>query len=147
MVLLDFPTFEYRWKKTGDKVFLFDVIRKKYVVLTPEEWVRQHLIHYLIAKKNYPKTLIKIESGLAYNNLPKRSDVVVFDRKGSVFITIECKAPHVKLNQSTIDQVAVYNKQYKSKFLAITNGLQHLVFEMDYRNKQHRLTGEYPDFT
>ena len=146
MVQVDFPPFEYKLKQEGDKTYLFDLIRKKYVALTPEEWVRQHLVNYLVRIKNYPKSLIKLESGLVYNNLAKRSDVLVFDRQGAVFLTVECKASHIKLNQSTIDQVAVYNMKYKSKFIAITNGLMHFVFEMDYKNGQFNLKNGFPEF-
>src|SRR5690606_27113443 len=94
MVDLNLPSFEYRIKKTEEKTFIFDEIRKKFVVLTPEEWVRQHFVHYMIGHLRYPRALINVETGLAYNQLRKRSDIVLYDRTGKPWMIVECKAPH-----------------------------------------------------
>lgn len=102
---------------------IFDVIRKKYIVLTPEEWVRQHFIHFLINSYKYPKSLMKVESGLKYNNLQKRSDIQVYTRKGHPFLIVECKASNVKLDSKVIDQAALYNKSIGADYIIVTNGM------------------------
>ena len=120
---LNLPRFAIRIKESEKGTVIFDVIRKKYVVLTPEEWVRQHLVHYLIDHKGYPKSLIKVESGLKYNQLQKRSDVLVFDRTGKPFLLVECKSSVIKLNRDVIYQGATYNKTIGARYLLVTNGL------------------------
>src|SRR5690349_12811460 len=109
MVALNLPPFEYALKREGEKIFILDQLRKKYLLLTPEEWVRQHFVHYLIRERQYPKALIKIEGGLKFNTLSKRSDIVIFSREGKPWMLVECKAPDYKLRQSTIEQAATYN--------------------------------------
>jgi hypothetical protein len=132
MSTLNLPSFEYQLKKEDGKVFIFDILRKKYLVLTPEEWVRQHFIHYLINEMKYPKALIKLEGGLSYNTLAKRSDIVVFDREGKPWMVVECKAPDQPINDSTLRQASTYNSKLKAKYLAVTNGLVHFYFETDW---------------
>jgi hypothetical protein len=123
MELLNLPAFDHKLKKINDKLCIWDVIRKKYIVLTPEEWVRQHFIHLLINEYLYPKSLIKIESGLNYNERQKRTDVQIFDRDGEIFMIIECKASYIPLNQAVFYQAATYNQVLKAKYLTITNGM------------------------
>src|SRR5690606_41190461 len=94
MLKLNLPSFDYNLLKEEGKIWILDGIRKKYIVLTPEEWVRQHFIHYLINEKKYPRSLMRIEGGLRYNALQKRSDIVVYDVKGLPWLVVECKAPH-----------------------------------------------------
>lgn len=132
MVSLNLPAFDYVLKKEAGKVFILDIIRKKYLVLTPEEWVRQHFIHYLLTTLQYPKALIKVEGGLSFNRLQKRSDIVVFDRKGSPWMVIECKAPDQKLSQQTLHQASVYNHTLQAKYLVVTNGLVNVCCEVDW---------------
>jgi len=134
MVVLNLPEFDVKLKKSEGKVWIFDGIRKKYLVLTPEEWVRQHLIHYFMDQLNYPKSLIRIEQGLKYNQLQKRSDIIVFDRNGNPWMIVECKAPDVKLNQSSVQQVAVYNSSIKAKYVAVSNGMKHVCYELTGSN-------------
>jgi len=131
---LNFPLIELKTKVQDEKIYCFDVIRKKYLLLTPEEWVRQHLVHYLVAI-DYPKGLIAMESGLRFNNLAKRTDIVVRDREGQVFMLVECKAPSIKLTQKVIEQASVYNQVLNAKYLAITNGMSWYCFEMDYNQQ------------
>lgn len=133
MVSLNLPSFEYQLKKEGDKVWIFDVIRKKYLVLTPEEWVRQHFVHYLIVEMKYPKALIKLEGGLTYNTLAKRSDIVVFDRKGKPWMVVECKAPEQTMNEATLRQASMYNKKLLAPYLTISNGLKTFFFEINFQ--------------
>ena len=125
MTTLNFPTFEVRTKTKGERMLIFDSIRKKYVALTPEEWVRQHLIHYLVEDKGYPAMLISVEMPLKYAQMDKRSDVLVNDRNGQPLMLAECKAPEVNINQKVFEQIAVYNLTIQAPCLMITNGLQH----------------------
>src|SRR5690554_7513928 len=106
---------------------IFDEIRKKFLVLTPEEWVRLHVVQFLIREHKYAKGLINVEKQLKVNNLSKRYDVVVFNKNGSVFMIVECKAPSVPIDQVTFDQVARYNLALKAQYLMVTNGLQHYI--------------------
>jgi hypothetical protein len=115
MMKLNLPSFDCVVKKEEGKFLILDVIRKKYLVLTPEEWVRQHFVNYLITELNYPKSLIKIEGGLTFNKLSKRSDIVVFNRHGEPWMIVECKSPSQKINQSTLRQASVYNHTLKGK--------------------------------
>ncbi len=144
---LVFPAFDYRIIEKNNKTYIFDIIRKKNIVITPEEWVRQHLVHFLINHMNYPKSLISIEDGLKVNRMQKRSDIVVYQRNGSVFMVIECKSYRVKLDQKVMDQLSNYNQKYKAKYLAITNGKQVFICEMDYLKKSSQFINEFPDFT
>jgi len=123
MILLNLPKFEIQVKEMDKGTCIFDVIRKKYIVLTPEEWVRQHFIHFLINSYKYPKSLMKVESGLKYNNLQKRSDIQVYTRKGHPFLIVECKASNVKLDSKVIDQAALYNKSIGADYIIVTNGM------------------------
>ena len=125
MKALNFPAFEVRTKTDGKRTLIFDGVRKKYVSLTPEEWVRQHLIHYLITEKSYPAALTSVETPLKYARMDKRSDVIVSDRNGNPLMLAECKAPEVALTQKVFEQIAVYNLTVQATFLMITNGLQH----------------------
>ena len=132
MVTLNLPAFDYVLKKEDGKVFILDIIRKKYLVLTPEEWVRQHFIHYLITGLHYPKALIKVEGGLSFNQLQKRSDIVVFDRNGEPWMIVECKSPDQKLSQQTLRQASVYNHSLQAKYLTVTNGMIHICCAVDW---------------
>jgi len=117
----------YPFKLTDDKgqLTLFDELRKKNIVLTPEEWVRQHFVQFLIRQKQYPKSLIKLEGGLRLHGMAKRTDIVVFNPFGEKILLVECKAPSVAITQATFDQAARYNIVHKVTLLAVTNGLQH----------------------
>ena len=125
MQKLNFPQFEYRFKSTENKVSIFDVIRKKFIVLQPEEWVRQHCVHYLINEKNYPKSLINVEKELNINGLKKRYDIVIFNSDGSILLIVECKSYDITINQDTFDQIARYNLALNAEFLMVTNGINH----------------------
>ena len=125
LTTLHFPAIDARTKAEGKRTLIFDKIRKKYVALTPEEWVRQHLIHYLIAEKNYPATLISVETPLKYADVDKRSDVLVSDRNGRPLMLAECKAPEIAITQKVFEQIAIYNLTIQAPCLMATNGLQH----------------------
>ncbi|EHG98740.1 hypothetical protein HMPREF9441_03410, partial [Paraprevotella clara YIT 11840] len=117
---LNFKAYEFRTKKADGKWWIYDIIRRKYVVLQPEEWVRQHVLHFLIEEKGYPKSLINVEKALTVNELTKRYDVVIYTRRGDIFLVVECKAPNVSITQDTFDQIARYNLALKSTYLMVT---------------------------
>ena len=146
MVKLNLPEFDYKLKKAEGKVWIFDVIRKKYLVLTPEEWVRQHFIHYLITEKKYPRSLIRVEGGLNYNQLQKRSDILVFGRDGNPWMIVECKAPNLSLSAMTLQQVSAYNASLKAKFISVTNGLVHYCASTDWSTAKTELLKDFPEF-
>jgi hypothetical protein len=126
---LNLPEFNLSLRKDKGKVWIFDVIRKKYLVLTPEEWVRQHFIHYLVEQLKYPKALFRVEGSLTYNKLQKRSDIVIHNRQGRPWMLIECKSPTIKLTQKAFNQVAVYNMTIGARYVAVTNGMVQYCFE------------------
>ncbi len=146
MRALNLPGYSFKLKESSGKVQILDELRKKYVVLTPEEWVRQHIVQYLIQEKKYPSSLIAIEIGLKYNQLQKRADVLVYDRQGTPFLLVECKAPEVKITQDVFHQIAVYNMSFKVKYLLVTNGMDHFICEMDYTNNSYQFLKEIPVF-
>lgn len=123
-----------------------DELRKKYVVLSPEEWVRQHIVQYLINFKDYPKGLISLEKGLRVNDLLKRTDVLVFDSNTEPLLLIECKAPEVKITQEVFDQASRYNSVYKVKYILITNGLEHFCAEIDHISSSYKFLSDIPSF-
>lgn len=147
MLKLNLPSFDYKLRKEEGKVWIFDGIRKKYIVLTPEEWVRQHFIHYLINEKKYPRSLMRIEGGLRYNALQKRSDIVVYDVKGLPWLVVECKAPHEPISQATVHQASVYNATLKAPYIAVTNGIHHVWAKVDWTQKTTALLDDAPPFT
>ncbi|AKP51877.1 hypothetical protein CA2015_2465 [Cyclobacterium amurskyense] len=128
------------------KYYVFDPIRKKKLLLTPEEWVRQHITHYLVKHLNYPGSLISLEKGLKYNALQKRFDILVLDRTGASFFLIECKAPDVKLNQKTIEQVCLYNNKFNAPYLCISNGRQHFCLQKDLKTGKYSQIAHFPMF-
>ncbi len=146
MFPLNLPTFNPKIKKEGGKSWVFDSIRKKYIVLTPEEWVRQHFINHLIQDLKYPRSLFKVESGLVFNALPKRSDIVVHDRNGKPWMLVECKSPTIKLSQRAFNQIAVYNMNIGAKYLAVTNGMVHYCCEAATPGNEPRFLNNFPPF-
>jgi hypothetical protein len=147
MYTLNLPDFDCKLKKAEGKVWIFDVIRKKYIVLTPEEWVRQHFINYLISDLKYPRALIKVEGGLKFNQLSKRSDIVVFDREGSPWMVVECKSPTVALSQESLMQASAYNASLRSKYITITNGLSHHCAAVDWAMGKTLVLDALPEFS
>jgi hypothetical protein len=146
MQKLNLPTYNFRLKSNQNKTLIFDKLRKKYLVLTPEEWVRQHFVQFLIDEKKYPTSLIALEKQLIINNLKKRSDILIFNKKGNHEIIVECKAPTIKITQDTFDQIARYNLKLEAKFLVVTNGLEHFYCKMDFKNKTYIFLKELPNY-
>lgn len=147
MQKLNFPTYSFRFKNSENKVAIFDEIRKKFVILTPEEWVRQNVVRFLLEEKKYPKSYINVEKLIKINDLSKRYDIVVFQPNGEIFLLIECKAPEVKISQQTFDQIARYNLVLNAKHLMITNGLNHYFCQMDFENEKYSFLRDLPDYT
>jgi len=146
MYKLNLPKYKFKLSKKNDKIYIFDEIRKKKIFLTPEEWVRQHFIQYLIKEYDYPKSLIAVEKEIKVNNLKKRFDILVFNNKGEHELIVECKAPTIKISQNTFDQIARYNLELKAKFLIVTNGLDHFFCKMDFENKKYIFLEELPKY-
>lgn len=143
---LNLPPYPFKITQKDDYIFIFDELRKKHLVLTPEEWVRQHFIQNLIQQGKFPKTLIQIEGGLVLNQLQKRSDILVYNTAGEKLMLIECKAPKVKITQSVFDQAARYNSVHQAKWIALTNGLQHVYAKMDLEKGSFTFIQELPEY-
>ena len=144
MQQLNFPSFQFRFKNSENKLLVFDDIRKKFVLLTPEEWVRQHAVHYLFKIKGYSKSYINVEKVIKINGLNKRYDIVVYKPDGSIFLLVECKEPNVTIDQRTFDQIARYNLTLKADFLMVTNGINHYYCKMDYEAKKYHFLNDIP---
>jgi hypothetical protein len=128
---LNFPDYEFRFKKS-DKggLMIFDCIRKKFVELSPEEWVRQNLISYLIYQKHYPASLFSVETGLSLNKTQKRTDVVIYNKHKQISVLVECKAPNIKIDKSVAEQALRYNLVHNAEFVILTNGLVHVYYQI-----------------
>lgn len=145
MLELTLPAFDYKVRKTSGTVLIFDVIRKKYVVLTPEEWVRQHVIHYLAEHKHYPLSLIAVEREIPLYGMRRRFDLVCYDREGNPYLLIECKAPAIELNQKVFDQAFRYNLTLAAPYVAITNGIRHFCGKID-THRGFVFLEDFPDY-
>jgi len=143
MSKLNFPDYEFKIKNIDNKTYIFDIVRKKFFILNPEEWVRQHVICYLL-EKEISMNHIGIEKKVIVNKMNKRFDIVVYNRDGSVKLLVECKAPSVKIDQAVFDQTLIYNKSLNSQFMMITNGLIHFFFKIDYKTKKYKFIKEFP---
>jgi hypothetical protein len=143
---LNLPPHPFKISDDNGTLTLFDEIRKKTIIITPEEWVRQHFVQYLIKQKNYPRSLIKLEGGLKLNTLQKRTDIVVFNSSGERILMVECKAPSVTIDQKTFDQIARYNMVHKVSLLAVSNGLQHYYCTIDHEKCTYQFIEELPAY-
>nr|WP_199078137.1 type I restriction enzyme HsdR N-terminal domain-containing protein [Pedobacter sp. ASV19] len=143
-VPLNLPAYPFKITRKEDQLYIFDEIRKKHLVLTPEEWVRQHFIQFLVLERKFPKSLIQIEGGLTLNKLQKRTDIVIYNTNGERIMVIECKAPSVKISQSVFDQAARYNSVHKAKWLVVTNGLKHCYALINHLESRFLFVEELP---
>jgi hypothetical protein len=141
---LNFPAYQFRMKEENGMLQIFDPARKKYVALTPEEWVRQHLIHYLNKDKGYPIGLMKIEKEFKYNKLRKRADIIVCERTGAPRLMAECKSPDVVITQGVFDQAMRYNLIMDVKIMVLSNGINHFCFQLDKANQTYLALTEIP---
>ena len=146
MIKLNLPAYKFTFQEDNEKTKIFDDIRKKFLVLTPEEWVRQNIIRFLVEDRKFPKNLIAIEKGLKLNGLQKRTDVLVYSKEGTPILMIECKAPEIKIDQKVFDQIGRYNINFKLPYLLVTNGLEHYCAKIDFKNRSFSFLSEIPDY-
>ena len=146
MYKLNFPLYQIPLKNKENKTLVFDSIRKKWLKLVPEEWVRLNCIEFLINEKKISRSLISVEKEFKLNNLKKRFDIVVFNKKGEIHLLVECKAPNVKISQSVFNQITKYNLVLKSKFLMISNGINHYFFSMNFESQKIEFLKELPSY-
>lgn len=146
MQQLNLPSYSFSIKTIKDKPYIFDTQRRRYVSLTPEEWVRQHFIQFLIQDKNYPSAYLAIEKELKMNGMRKRCDAILYNERAEPIIIIEIKAAHVPITQATFDQVAVYNTSLQVVYLMVSNGLQHYCCKIDSKNAQYLFLPEIPSY-
>jgi type I site-specific restriction-modification system R (restriction) subunit len=144
---LNLPTYFFRIKEDRGKKYIFDEIRRRFVLLTPEEWVRQHVVNFLVTQKNFPLSLISVEKGFKNNQRKQRYDLLVFDRKGEPLMMIECKAPGIDINQHVFDQAGRYNNKYKAAYMLISNGMNHYCCLINKTSRQYRFLQEIPDYS
>lgn len=146
LTTLNLPARDLQVRSDGGTRSVFDPIRSKYVRLTPEEWVRQHFLGYLVSDCGYPSALIAVEMGFKYQEMMRRADIVVHDRRGSPFLMAECKAPEVPIKQTTFDQVSRYNRVVGASFLAVTNGMEHFCWSVDRASGRYEFLDGIPPF-
>jgi hypothetical protein len=146
MQKLNFPSYEFRLKNSENKTLIYDEIRKKFVVLQPEEWVRQHCIKYLITEKKYSKSLINVEKTIIVNNLKKRYDIVIYNSDGSIHLIVECKSFKISITQKTFDQIARYNLALNATYLMVTNGMDHYFAQLIVDKKHYNFLRDFPKF-
>lgn len=147
MDTLNFPNYRFRFKNSENIRQIFDPIRKKFVVLTPEEWVRQNTLSFLMNEKKIPSTLIGVERKIMVNGVPKRYDIVVHKPNGSILLLVECKAPQVRIDQEVFDQIARYNLSLNAQLLMVTNGLNHYFCTLDYTKETYRFLKNLPSYS
>ena len=146
MQKLNLPEYDFRIKTEAGKHYIFDSLRKKFIVLTPEEWVRQHFIQYLTIEKKYPLSLMAVEKQIVINGQQRRFDLLIYDRNGQPLLIAEFKASQVKISQHTFDQVVRYNVALRVKYVVVSNGLQHFSCEMNNAENTYKYLKEIPVF-
>lgn len=143
---LERPSYKLKIKKEDGKVFVFDEIRKKYVVLTPEEHVRQNIIQFLIIEKSFPKNLFTVEGSIDLNGLKRRFDILISANTGNPIMIVECKAPNIKIDQTVFDQITAYNMVTKVEYLLVTNGINNYCCRLDFTNNCYEFLKDIPDY-
>ena len=146
MKTLNLPSYQFNLIVENKKTKIFDAIRKKFLVLTPEEWVRQHIIQFLIEEKGFPKSLIAVEQGLKLNGLQKRADILVYSKIGHPLFMVECKAPQIKIDQKVLDQIGRYNITFKLPYLLVTNGMEHYCAKVNFETKKFSFLYDIPNY-
>jgi len=144
---LNLPEYNFTIRQTDNKKEIFDPVRGKYVSLTPEEWVRQNFIRFLIEEKGYPASLIAIEKGLTVNKKPRRFDAVAYDKTGMPLVLIEFKSVNIAISQKVFEQIALYNQLLKVKYLIVSNGLKHYCCQIDFQKQSINFLKDIPDYT
>ncbi|MBQ7571173.1 MAG: type I restriction enzyme HsdR N-terminal domain-containing protein [Bacteroidaceae bacterium] len=147
MQALNLPPADLRLSQREGQTAVFDPLRRRYVRLTPEEWVRQHFVHYLIHHKGYPEGLLANEVSLSLNQTAKRCDTVLYDQHAHPRMIVEYKAPHIQLSQRTFDQISRYNIVLRVPYLIVSNGMQHYCCRVDLERQTYQFLREIPDYT
>lgn len=146
MSSINLPSYPYRLQRTPEGIKIFDALRHKWLVLTPEEWVRQHFVAFLCNHKGYPSSLMNNEVSLELNNTRRRCDTVVFDRSGQPLVIVEYKASSVEITQKVFDQIVRYNMVLHARYLMVSNGLSHFCCRIDYDNHSYEFLKEIPRY-
>ncbi|MBO4445203.1 MAG: type I restriction enzyme HsdR N-terminal domain-containing protein [Bacteroidaceae bacterium] len=146
MLELNLPPFDKKIIQDGDKVSIFDVIRRRYVALTPEEWVRQHFVHFLIDEKGFPLSHMSNEVQVKLNGMSRRCDTVLYDKSLQPILIAEYKAPTVDITQKVFDQICRYNIVLHVKYLIVSNGLSHYCCQIDYENGSYTFLPDIPTY-
>lgn len=146
MLSLNLPKYEAKFEKRGGKTQIWDVLRRRYVSLTPEEWVRQHFIHYLTIHKGYPAPLLANEVTLLLHGMKRRCDTILYDRTPAPRMILEYKAPHIAISQKVFDQISRYNLVLRVDYLIVSNGIEHYCCKMDYVNQSYSFLEQIPDY-
>lgn len=144
---LNLPAYDYKLRRDSDGVKIFDRLRSKYVAVTPEEWVRQHFIEYLITHKGYPAPLMANEVGITLNGTRRRCDSIVVDHSGKTVMIIEYKSPEVTISQTTFDQIVRYNMVLHARYLIVSNGLNHYCCAIDYEHSTYKFLPGIPAYS
>ena len=146
MIQLNLPDFEFKTRTVAKQLQIFDPVRRKYVVLSPEEWVRQHFIHYLTENKNVPLSHITVEKSLRVSHLAKRADIIVYKGGLKPILAIECKAPSIEITENVFYQLLRYNMTIRVEYLVVSNGLRHVYCKVDYENQKAVFIEELPGY-
>lgn len=141
---LNLPPHPFQLQVEDDQVYIFDELRKRFLLVTPEEWVRQHWVQHLMNQKGYPKSLMQSEGGLKLNSLKKRTDLVIFNRNGERLLIAEFKAPSIKISQTVFDQIARYNMVHRVPYLLVSNGIEHYYCKIDFETSTYYFLEELP---
>ena len=144
---LNLPTYSLNQKSEDGRKYIFDPVRRKFVILNPEEWVRQNFIQYLVHDRGFPISLISVEQEFLFNRMKKRSDILVHNSSGNPVLMVECKAPEVKITQQVFEQIGLYNLSYHLPWLIVTNGMKHFCCRMDDTKGGYVFTDEVPPWT
>ena len=146
MLDLNLPKYDFKVKIENGKKQIFDSVRKRFVALTPEEWVRQHFIQFLHRQKGFPLSLMGVEFSLKYNGMQKRADIICFKTDGKPFLLVECKSFSVSIQQKVFDQIARYNFNLQVPYLVVTNGIDHFCCTLNEQKKTYEFIEEIPSF-
>lgn len=143
---LNLPEYDLNIKKTSQGVVIYDILRKRFISLTPEEWVRQNFVHYLISEKHFPMELMANEVSLVQNGIKRRCDSLVADKMGQPLVIVEYKAPSIEISQNTFDQIVRYNMVLHAKYLIVSNGMSHYCCAIDYDNNTYSFLPDIPEY-
>ncbi len=143
---LNLPAFQYKIKHIENKAYIYDILRKKFILITPEEWVRQHFVNYLIGYLSYPKQLIANEVSIRLNSTSKRCDTVIYSKTLQPQVIIEYKSPEIDLSQAVFDQALRYNMVLRVKYIILSNGIKHICCKIDYDNNKYIFLSDIPKY-